>query len=388
MPSTIPSELLPPDTAETPCFVIVHDRVRHNLAQTTAACGGVGRLVSHIKTHRAPWLVRDLVSQGVSAFKAATSSEVEVVAESGAREVILAHPQVAVPTIERVIAVARKRPDMRVAAIVDSTAGLALWRERLKGGDTPNLELMVDLDPGMGRTGMRLDGTAAAVARELMDAGLFGGWHVYDGHVHDADRKARTEHVERICERVFAFLAGIHGEGAPVDVVAGGSYTFDLWPRREGIRVSPGSWIYSSVRHGVDLPEFRWQNAAFVVATVVSAKDGTVTLNAGSKAISPDQPLEKRFAGPGPILSMSEEHAVVKADGLPVGSRVALIPEHTCTTAYLYSRAWVLGLDGRWSLRDQLGSTRFPVREESETGRGADVTDFSLMNLGGGSNAH
>jgi len=361
MPSTLSPDLLPPDTAETPCFVIIHDRVRHNLAQTAAACGGVGRLVSHVKTHRAPWLVRDLVSQGVSAFKVATSTEAEMVAESGAREIIFAHPQVNATAIDRVIAVARKSRDVRVAAIVDSPAGVALWRERLKGGDAPNLGLRIDLDPGMGRTGMALDGAAAALTDELVEEGRFGGWHVYDGHVHDADRKVRVEQVERICERVFAFLAGVHGEGAPVNVVAGGSYTFDLWPRREGVRVSPGSWIYSSVRHTADLPEFQWQNAAFVVATVVSTRDGTVTLNAGSKAISPDQPLEKRFAGPGPILSMSEEHTVIRADGLSVGSRVALIPEHTCTTAYLYSRAWVLGLDGQWSLRDQLGSSRFPA---------------------------
>lgn len=357
----IPPDFLPPETTETPCFVIIHERVRHNLAQTVAACGGVERLVPHIKTHRAPWLVRDLVARGISAFKAATSTEVEIIAANGAAEVILAHPQVNATAVDRVIAVARQAPDLRVSAIVDSPAGVALWRERLKGIEAPNLRLRVDLDPGMGRTGMTLDGTSAALARDLMAAGMFGGWHVYDGHVHDAERKTRVERVGQICERVFAFLADVHGKDAPIDVVAGGSYTFDLWPRREGVRVSPGSWIYSSARHGTDLPEFEWRNAAFVVASVVSTKDGTVTLNAGSKAISPDQPLEKRFVGPGPILSMSEEHTVIKAGGLAVGSRVALIPEHTCTTAYLYSRAWVLGLDGQWSLRDQLGSSRFPV---------------------------
>lgn len=361
MSSPIPAELMPPESAETPCFVIAHERVRHNLARTAAACGGVERLVSHVKTSRAPWLIRDLVSQGVTAFKAATSAEVELVAASGAREVILAHPQVNATAIDRVIAVARRSPDLRVAAIVDSPAGVALWRERLNGGTPPNLGLRVDLDPGMGRTGMKMDGAAAALARDLMDAGLFCGWHVYDGHVHDAERTVRQQRVDLIRDRVFAFLAGVHGTGAPVDVVAGGSYTFDLWPRRDGVRVSPGSWIYSSARHGADLPEFQWQQAAFVVASVVSAKDGTVTLNAGYKAISPDQPLEKRFQGPGAILSMSEEHTVLKAEGLPVGRRVALIPEHACTTAYLYPRAWVLGLDGRWSQQDQLGSRRFPA---------------------------
>ncbi len=361
MPSSIPSQLMPPETAETPCFVIIHERVRHNFARTAEACGGVERLVPHIKTHRAPWLIQDLVSQGVKAFKAATSTEVEILAANGASEIILAHPQVDAMAIDRVIAVARKSPDKRIAAIVDSPVGVEIWRERLKGADLPNLGLRVDLEPGMGRTGMDLDEAAISVARELMAAGLFGGWHVYDGHVHDADRTVRSEQVASICERVFAFLADFHGGDAPVDVVAGGSYTFDLWPHRDGVRVSPGSWVFSSVRHCADLPEFQWQNAAFVVATVVSSKGDRATLNAGSKAISPDKPLEKRFDGPGEIVSMSEEHTVIKARNLPVGSRVALIPEHTCTTAYLYGRAWVLGLDGKWSLRDQLGCSRFTV---------------------------
>jgi len=361
MLTPIPPELMPPETAESPCFVIIHERVRHNLARTVAACGGVERLMPHIKTHRAPWIVKDLVGQGISAFKAATSTEVEIIAANGAAEVVLAHPQVNISAVDRVISVARKAPNTRVSAIVESPAGVELWRERLKGIEAPNLGLRVDLDPGMGRTGMGLDGSAAALARDLMGAGMFSGWHVYDGHVHDAERKTRAERVARICERVFAFIADVQGENAPIDVVAGGSYTFDLWPRLAGVRVSPGSWIYSSARHGADLAELQWQNAAFVVASVVSTKDGTATLNAGSKAISPDQPLEKRFLGPGAILSMSEEHTVVKAGGLAVGNRVALIPEHTCTTAYLYPRAWVLGLDGRWSLRDQLGSSRFPI---------------------------
>jgi 3-hydroxy-D-aspartate aldolase len=35
-----------------------------------------------------------------------------------------------------------------------------------------------------------------------------------------------------------------------------------------------------------------------------------------------------------------------------------LIPEHTCTTAYLYTHALVRAVDGQWEYRHQLGSER------------------------------
>ena len=65
---------IPPLAIETPCFVILEDAVMHNLARTAAAAGGMGRLMPHIKTHRAPWLVEAMTARGVAGFKAATES--------------------------------------------------------------------------------------------------------------------------------------------------------------------------------------------------------------------------------------------------------------------------------------------------------------------------
>jgi D-serine deaminase-like pyridoxal phosphate-dependent protein len=63
---------LPNEAIEKPCFVIFEDEVRHNLQRTAAACGGVSRLMPHVKTHRAPLIVELLLSAGVAGFKAAT----------------------------------------------------------------------------------------------------------------------------------------------------------------------------------------------------------------------------------------------------------------------------------------------------------------------------
>src|SRR5262249_56503276 len=119
-----------------------------------------------------------------------------------------------------------------------------------------------------------------------------------------------------------------------------------------------GSWTFSSAEHDADLADLGWVIAGYVVATVLSVHDGTATLDAGSKAISPDKPMTERFHGAGAIKFMNEEHVVVATDRFAVGERVALVPRHACTAAYLYDRALVRRLDGGWEEPPQLGARR------------------------------
>lgn len=55
---------------------------------------------------------------------------------------------------------------------------------------------------------------------------------------------------------------------------------------------------------------------------------------------------------------MSEEHTVVEAGELRIGDRLYLMPQHACTTAYLYDKALVMTSSGQWDYRAQLGCIR------------------------------
>jgi D-serine deaminase-like pyridoxal phosphate-dependent protein len=199
---------------------------------------------------------------------------------------------------------------------------------------------------------------AIELARAVQAAGAFAGWHVYDGHIHDADKATRARRVDEIAVRLRGLMAQARQAGLDGDVIAGGSYSFDLWPADLAARVSPGSFTYSSSEHAADLADLGWRIAGYVVATVISVRDGSATLDAGAKAISPDKPMTERFAGAGAIQFMNEEHVVVASDRLKVGERVALVPRHACTAAYLYARALVRGMDGGWEYREQMGAKR------------------------------
>jgi 3-hydroxy-D-aspartate aldolase len=348
--------LLPDRPIPTPCFVIFEDGIRRNLRRTVEACGGIRRLMPHVKTHRAAWIVRLLLDEGVEAFKCATPAEVEMVLAAGAKKVLWAYPSANPGNIARVLSAASKHGDARVTGLVDSKQGLDAWLTCL-GSGFPNVDLRVDLDPGMGRTGVPMTSEAVEMALVVNAAGRLAGFHVYDGHI-KGSRDERREQVLANAEKVSELLASLLSKAVAADLVAGGSYTFDIWPTDLARYVSPGSWTYSSSQHHAELSELGWEQAAFVLTTVTSVHAGTATFDAGAKAISPDKPLPERFHWDRPIILMSEEHAVVEAENLRVGDRVLLIPRHTCTTAYLYDTALVRTSAGSWEERAQLGCRR------------------------------
>ncbi|MBJ3774173.1 alanine racemase [Acuticoccus mangrovi] len=346
-------DLMPPEEIASPAFVVWEDGVRHNLARSAAAAGGMSRLMPHLKTHRAPWIVRMFLEEGVEAFKAATVAEVEMAVAAGARHVLWAYPSASRAAIARFVAIARAHPDVRLEALVEDANVLAVWEEMLAPDDA--VTLRVDLDVGMGRTGVALGSMALSLARRVAAAGRFAGWHAYDGHI-AGELEVRRDEVMTNAERVAGLTDALAAEGIVADTVAGGSYTFDLWPEVAAY-VSPGSFTYSSDQHDAELTHLGWVPAAFVLATVVSRRNGTFTLDAGAKAISPDKPLGERFRSDGRILLMSEEHTVVEGDAA-IGTRRLLLPRHACTTAYLYDRAAVFTATGEWEVRRQLGSAR------------------------------
>jgi 3-hydroxy-D-aspartate aldolase len=349
-----------PKDVPTPCFAIHEQGVVDNLHATAQACGGIGRLMPHVKTHRAPWIVELLLTEGVRAFKTATIAETAMVLKSGAPYVVWAYPSANPANIRALIEVTQGYPEASVGALVDSKASLTAWHNALavQGTHPANLKLFVDLDPGMGRTGAPLTEAALDLAGDVAALNCFGGWHVYDGHIQGRDAAARRERINDVVRQVASLVDRGAKSGLSTELIAGGSYSFDVWPANLARYVGPGSWTYSSSQHDADLPERRWQPSAYVLTTVIATRGDTATLDAGAKAISPDKPMADRFLWDRKILMMSEEHVVVENEGLVVGDRVMLIPRHACTTAYLYEKALVLCRDGEWRYRDQLGNRR------------------------------
>ncbi|WP_299154183.1 alanine racemase [uncultured Tateyamaria sp.] len=350
--------MLPTETVATPAFVIDEAAMAHNLDATATAAGGIDRLMPHVKTHRAPWICIWMLGRGVTAFKAATPLEVRMCLDAKAPRVLWAYPTANGANIAKVLAAAESHPDSEVQVLFDCVEGLDAWDSALQEATVDNLSLVLDLDPGMGRTGADIEGNAFDLASDAARRTRFSGFHIYDGHIQDIERSVRIQKNDAIVTRVKDLFERAKDAGLPTQLTASGSWSFDIWPKDVADYVSPGSFIYSSAQHTKELPHLDWKMAAYVLSSVVSARPGSATLDAGSKAISPDMRLSERFFGPGAITAMKEEHAVIETDALNVGQFVPLIPRHTCTTAYLFPEALVRRLDGTWETMPQLGNQR------------------------------
>jgi 3-hydroxy-D-aspartate aldolase len=273
-----------PTNVPTPAFLVIEDVVRRNLVATITACGTPARFLPHLKTHRSPWLTQWLVAEGVTGCKVATPAEAELALEAGMRMVLWAYPTVNPANIARFVANARRYPAAQLVALVDSAEGIDAWQDAL-GQDRPqNLMFRVDLDPGMGRTGVPIGSAALDLARRLHRESCFAGWHVYDGHIKDMERDARQGKVNALVEMIENLRRQLEADCITSDVVAGTSYTLDLWPANVAAYVSSGSWTYSSDQHDRELAAAGWTPAAFVLATVISTRNGTATLDAGARA--------------------------------------------------------------------------------------------------------
>lgn len=356
--SEINSLPLPPHEVTTPRFVIIEEAMRHNLERTIEAAGGVHRLMPHVKTHRAKWIVSWMMKNGAEHFKAATPAEVEICLAAGAPHILWAYPTANRPNIDRVVDAAHAHPSAKVQVLFDCKEGFSVWSAAIDERQIKNVQLVLDLDSGMGRTGAEIEGNAAELALMAQAVGLFGGWHLYDGHIQDIDRNIRVEKNKETVVRLRKLFAKFEGKDISTELIASGSWSFDIWPHDVAGLVSPGSFTYSSAQHTCELPHLDWKIAAYVLTSVVSCRPGSATLDAGSKAISPDMPMTKRFSGAGDITGMKEEHSIVSSDDFKVGQRIPIVPRHACTTAYLYPEALVLTQDGQWETREQLGSQR------------------------------
>ena len=102
-----------------------------------------------------------------------------------------------------------------------------------------------------------------------------------------------------------------------------------------------GSYVFmdAAYRPVAGLP---FQNALFVVATVMSKGNGKIITDTGMKSVSVDQTLPLFVGYESVAAEMSEEHCAlpVQDPAVKIGQRMLLIPGHCCTTINMYDHVY------------------------------------------------
>jgi D-threonine aldolase len=347
----------------SPSLLIYPQLVRRNIKEMIALAGGAARLRPHIKTHKMAEIVRLVESLGIRKHKCATIAEAEMAAAAGATDVLLAYPIIG-PNVKRFVQLVRGYRATTFRATVDhpdSARALSAAGEGLVAA----IPVLVDLEIGMGRTGIQ-PGEAAAelytLINELPNL-VADGLHAYDGHIHDTDLPTRRHHAQTGLASTIALRDRLLKRGLPVPrLVVGGTPTLPIHAELDlpGVECSPGTPVLYDNSYLTRYPDLPFTPAALLLTRVVSRPSpGRICLDLGYKAVAADPVGPRaRLLDPedGQALVHSEEHMVIEtaqADSIPIGTALFAIPTHICPTVALHRRAYIVEegqVIGQWEV--------------------------------------
>lgn len=335
-----------PEAVASPGLLVDPDRAAANVDRMVTIVGGkahVDRLRPHVKTHKMSAVIQLQMQAGIDKFKAATLSEVAMVAGVGAADVLLAYQPVG-PNLARLAQLVKQFPNTSFAVITDDPDAA---REVAKTVGNPQrpFRLFIDVDCGMHRTGIKL-GPSLDRLRDTIEslAGVcFAGLHVYDGHIHDRSLDQRKKTAMHVIETVRRYNL----EHPLPTVIGGGSPTFAIWAAETEWECSPGTTVFWDAGYGGNHADLPFEVAIALLTRVISKPgDNRLCLDLGYKSVAAEMPLERRVTIPdlpdAEFVGQSEEHLIVttdRASQIAIGDSMLAYPQHICPTVALYAFA-------------------------------------------------
>ncbi|TVR55291.1 MAG: D-TA family PLP-dependent enzyme [Spirochaetaceae bacterium] len=327
----------------TPALLFYPERIDENIARAIRIAGRVDRLRPHVKTHKSPHVTAMMLRRGITRFKCATLGEARMLADAGASDVVVAYPLVG-PNVGLFVSLIEKYTDTVFRALVETPEAVdALESAASRAGC--RVEVLVDLNVGMNRTGIEPGEHAVALYRRIAEASHLvpAGLHAYDGHIRESDFARRREMTRPIVGAIYAMIETIcEGELEVPRVIAGGTPTFPCHAEVPDFELSPGTLFLHDWGYLESFPDLDFLPAALILGRVVSIPaPGLFTVDIGSKAIASDpagaRGLILNVPGAEPV-GQSEEHWVFRwdpdaADGAKApkpGDPVYVLPRHIC----------------------------------------------------------
>jgi len=332
---------------ETPAVVVDLDVLEANVARAASYAELHGlALWPHLKTHKTVEVAARQRVAGAAGFTVAKSREAELFAAAGFGPLLLHYPAWGEEKWRRLAEVAGEVPLTVALDGLGAAEGLA---RALRTRGT-RAEVLIELDAGMGRTGVAGAREALALAQAIEriagDALRVAGISCYPGHVRGTLEQVRAG-LGEVDALLRATRDGLLRAGVDCARVSGGSTaTLQLSHETCMTEVRAGNYVFldRSEARGA----WRAEDAALRVhaAVVSTAVPGRMVLDAGSKTLGEAGP-PAGLSGwgqlatlPGAeVVALNEEHAVCQLpDGAAarVGDRHELVPNHACTCANLH----------------------------------------------------
>lgn len=324
----------------TPALILDLDVARQNI-RTMAEwlARHQTKLRPHTKAQKSPQLARLQVEAGAIGICTATVWEAIAMTRSGIEDVLIANQVVGREKIE---ALARAAKSARLTVAVDDVRNAEDLSVALCTAGS-QLEVLIEVDIGMGRGGVRSLNEAVRVAQRVSQLpGLkFRGIQGYEGHcMKTDDRDLRAQQCQAALDSLGTVVDGLREAGFACEVVsAGGTGTYDIAGLDSRVtEIQAGSYIFMDNFHGRLVEGF--SNALTVLGTVVNQHGYTIVLDAGRKSISIDLALPTLKDYPFyQARYFAEEHALFDVDErcrLKLGDTTELIPGYAPSTVNMY----------------------------------------------------
>jgi D-serine deaminase-like pyridoxal phosphate-dependent protein len=329
---------------DTPAAVVDLDRLERNLERWQAHCDGLGLANRpHVKTHKCVEIARRQVGLGAVGLTCQTLGEAQTMIEAGLENVLIPYNVVGPPKLERLSLLLRQAA---VAVSVDDPALLA-GLDAAASSAGRELDVLVDCDTGLGRTGVGSPADAVELAAVVARASSlrFAGFVTYPAL--PAARPFLAEAAKLAARR-----------GLEVAIVSAGG-TPSMWEAGALLPVvteyRAGTYAFHDRKTVASGAARIGEVALTVAATVVSRPAaGRALLDAGSKALSSDPGPDEGYglvleAPRSQLVRLDEEHgyvALAAADSLELGQQVRIVPNHACAVSNLFDEL-VAVRDGR-----------------------------------------
>ncbi len=143
-----------PENLFSPQLVFYKEKIIQNIEKAIRITGNPARLRPHVKTHKTKQIVNLCQAMGIQKFKCATIAEAEMLAQCNVQDILIAYPLVG-PNLLRFLQLMERYPHTRFSMILDDRA-IARELESLAETKHQPVEVFIDIDPGLHRTGVPL----------------------------------------------------------------------------------------------------------------------------------------------------------------------------------------------------------------------------------------
>jgi D-serine deaminase-like pyridoxal phosphate-dependent protein len=345
---------------DTPALCLDLDKMERNFTRlrTTLERNAVAAR-PHAKTHKCSTIAKLQIANGAVGICTAKLSEAEAMVDGGVDQVLLTTVNVTAPKIARAMEL-RKRCEGFLQSVDNPDNARDLSDAAKEAGIVA--DVVVDVDPGMERTGIAAGEPALELAK-LVDTlpGLrLRGMEAYDGasqHIKGFEAR-RNRTIEKMAGPVDTYAA-MKRAGLNTEIFSGGGTgTYNIDHAHEGFTdVQVGSYLFMDAQYlaigdstGNEVYA-DFDSSLTVLTTVLNANfEGRATADAGAKAMSINEP-DPIVVGESGITyrARSDEFGSIRYDDpsrvYKAGDKLELIVPHCDPVVNLYDQIYAIRND-------------------------------------------